>query len=155
MVEQKLGLLLVVEVVEGAGFEGVEAIISGSKNGHSLRSVVELIVKLSVDFAFVQQPNEGAELPSFFKNARYVDRPCRRRGRRRRGLAERLREQEERQEDEEEDSHGGGDGGGGVSGGEIFRFIREGEGEGEGVFGVGNELDLMATTHILTEWIGE
>lgn len=48
MVEEELAFLLVVKVVEGAGFKGVEAIISGSNNGESLSlRIVELILKLS------------------------------------------------------------------------------------------------------------
>lgn len=55
MVKEELGLLLVVKAVESAGFKVVEGVVSGSKNGHSLRSVVELILQLSYEFALVEE----------------------------------------------------------------------------------------------------
>lgn len=48
MVKEELALLLVVKAVEGAGFKGIEAIISWSKNGQSFPlRIVELIIKLN------------------------------------------------------------------------------------------------------------
>lgn len=83
MEEEKLALLLVVEAVEGARFKGVEAIIRGSKNGHALVRVVELILELRDQVAFAEEAKEGAELAAFGQNAGYVDR----------SLGESLREQ--------------------------------------------------------------
>lgn len=102
---------MVVEAIEGAWLKGIEGIISGGKNGHPLRSVVELIVELGVDFGFVEEADERRELAALFENAGYVEWPRRGRSGSRRGLGQSGNREEKEGEEEEEES-GGGHGGG-------------------------------------------
>ncbi|KAL6973989.1 hypothetical protein U1Q18_028171 [Sarracenia purpurea var. burkii] len=65
VVEHELNVLLGPEVVEGAGGEIVEGDGGGSKDGHALVGVVELVVDLVRHLGGYQEAEEGGLLAAF------------------------------------------------------------------------------------------
>lgn len=78
MVLNEQDFLLVGELVEGAGREIVESVISGSKHSHAIIGAVELDVDLVADLGSVEELDEDAVIPAgLFQNRRDVDWPRR------------------------------------------------------------------------------